>query len=208
MSNNTVTVIKNNLIAILIHASMCIILYLPSIFPVVGFGSITYWPAIVIFSIIAFGVYFFVGRLFFHSTKNALTDIFSVIMLGIILFAGGTFWFDSLMFILFIPYYPLGVGMDEIIYISQVLPPVKIEYIFMLLSPFPSLALWTGIRTKQYAKDYAIRQQQSTFKNKLMSIICNKKHSFVLFIALICSAYLSTVILFIITIILYAIGID
>ena len=210
MSNNTNALITNNLIAILIHASMCIILYLPSVFSVEGFsGSATYWLAVGIYPIIAFGMYFFAGRLFLYQTKNTLADIFSVIMLAIILFIGGAFWYGSIMFLLLISYYPLGAAMGEILYIFQ-MPPlyVKIEYMLMFLSPFPSLALCTGMRMKQYAEDYIIRQQQSTLKNKLMSIISNKKQSFILFIALICLAYLSVVIIFVITIFLYVVGID
>ena len=210
MPNNAVALIKNNLIAILIHASMCVILYLPSVFPAVGFGSITSYPAIVIYSIIAFGVYFFAGRLFLHSTKNTLIDIFSVIVLAIILFMGAAFWYDSTMFFSLIPSYAPSSAMREIIISISQMPPidVKIEYMNIFLSPFPSLALWIGMRTKQYAEDYIIRQQQSTLKNNLMSIVCNKKQSFILFIALICLAYLSMVIMFVITIILNIIGID
>jgi len=197
MSKNTSALITNNIITLIIHGFLCIILYVPSVYINEGLSLSTFYWFAGLYAIVLFGLYFLAGRLFLHGTKNMLTDVFSVVILLIVLLAGAAYyWIGSTILFLFIPYYPFGemlrVAISHIFQMPYL--DVKIKYMFMILSPLPSLALLSGVKSKQYVDTLQIQQPQSTLKNRLLLIISKKKQSSILFIALICSIYLALVI--------------
>jgi len=216
MSNNTPTLIKNNLIAIAVHICLGFALYPLLILICFGMGGhslggdIFVWLAMGLYTIIAFCLYFLAGMSFLHNAKNTLMDVFSVVVLAIVLFAAVLLsfmynWDSLLVGSLVAPFYILGMIIS---YIFQIPfdDAAGAKNIFVVLSLLPSLSIWAGLSAKKYVDAFSLRQQQSTLKNKLLFIISKKKQSFILFIALICSIYLLLAIIFIIMLIAYAIG--
>jgi len=206
MPNNMMSLITNNIIAIVIHICMLFIMFYSSFFIITGLlGTLFFfWLAAGIYTIIVLSLYFLAGRLFLYHTKNSLTDAFSVIMLFIILLVGTIcFWSEGADF-LSLPIYPLGDAISHTLGLTD--GAIERKYIFMILSPLLPLSMWTGLRAKQYVGILQVQQQPSTLKNRLMLVISKKKQSFILFIALICSAYLSLVFILVIMFIMYEIG--
>jgi len=204
MSNNTSALITNNIISVLIHIFICLILAPPILIIHIGLPG-GFWVAMIPYTIIVFGLYLFAGRLFLRNTKNMLSDTCSLILLALMFFINvAYFWDGGAIELLFLPLYQLG---EPISYIFQLADGSnERKYIYMILSPLLPLSVWAGLRAKRYVEAFQSQQQQSTLKNRLLLILSKKKQSSILFIALICSAYLSLVIIFIIMFIMYEIG--
>ena len=204
MSKNVSALITNNLIAIAIHICLCFVLFYPLLFIHTRLDGIFLWLAMGLYTIASFGSYFLVGGFFLRSTKNARTDIFSVIALSVVLLITvflvyGFHWFGLIF----------GSMVLYILVIIASLFQISFEgavCILMALSPLPSLAMWTGMRAKKYADTFIPQSQQPTLRNRLLLIIHEKKESFTLFIALICSVYLSLGIILAIKFIVDGIG--
>jgi len=189
MSKKVPTLITNNLIAIAIHICLCFVLFYPLLFIHTHLNGIFLWLAMGLYTIVSFGSYSLVGGFFLRNTKNALTDIFSVIMLPFVLLITvllvfGFHWFGLIFGSLVLYILVIIASLFQISFEGAVC-------ILMALSPLPSLAMWIGMRAKKYVDTFIPQPQQSTLRNRLLLIIHEKKEPFTLFIALICSVYLS-----------------
>ena len=189
MSKQVSALITNNIIALVIHICICFILFYPPvlIIPILLRDDILLWFAMGLYTIIAFGLYFFAGRLFLRNTKNMLTDLFSVIVLTIVFLAIVLYWYWLSSLIMFLmPFFMLAMLISHILPIQFEID----EILILFLLPLPSLTMWVGLRAKKYVDTLLLQHPQSIIKNRFTFIIGNKKVSSILLIALICLTYL------------------
>ena len=147
--------IKNNLIAIAIHACICCILFFPIQY--MWWGGVWFdrmWNdefkyiiyrclAIGICTIVALVAYFFAGRHFLQNTGNMQANIFSVLALvGILIIAillkYAGIWYG----ILNTPFYPIGATISYFLRIEE-------NHVFLAMTVLPSLIMWLGLMSKK-----------------------------------------------------------
>ena len=153
MSKNTV-LIANNLIAIVIHAYMCLIVLFPVSYlwgGTIWFDSMLKWGLrVIIITFLEIGVitigalllYFLAGRKFLRNTHNALTNSFSVMVLAIIIMVTAFIAYDGIGELILMPFYPLG---ETISYFLQ----IEGKYVSLIIALLPSLTMLAGMMIKR-----------------------------------------------------------
>ena len=198
--------ITNNLIAIAVYILIGLLAF---------FSLLLFFVAppilllmIIPHTLIVLGLYFLAGRLFLRNTKNASTDFISVAGLATVIIAvtflayadlWGDLWADLLSWgsLFLLPFFSQGFILTGGSRFALQIPTDERIFIFMFLSLLAPLAMWTGLRAKQYVSVSALEIQQPTSKNKLLSVLGSKKKSFILFIALIFLIYLPIILILI-----------
>lgn len=183
MSKNTL--IKNNLIAIVIHICLCLLILPSAAFMVVDPTLALLVP--IPHTLIVCGLYFLAGLLFLHSTKNMATDFISVVGLAIAIIIATFLAYADLWIwgnFLLLSFIALGIALVN----HFPLAPIEVELINVTLLLLLPLLMWVGLRTKSYISTLKI--QQPTLRNRLLLVLSKKEQSFVLFIVLACSLYL------------------
>jgi len=191
MLKNVPASITNNIIAIVISIYVGFVLGYPLTICIWwATDGIFLWLETVLYTIIAFGLYFFSGRVFLRNTENTQTDLFSVIAVTIVLFVSLYLWEGIIFYFPALPLYMLGVLISSIFQIpfevGHFIPLFGQEhtkYVFMVLSPLPTLSMWAGMRAKRYANTLFLQQQQSTSKKKFASIVLNKYLALFIFLS-------------------------
>ena len=150
------SIASNNKRAIFIHVVMCIIVFLPilSIWKIDVWWNtmsrsdiIDNWIIIVIFSLIVFFIYFWLGRRFLVNTENILANLFSVasvpIIVALILILVVLDFEEtmSLLVLLTFPVYPLS---ETVLFYCH----IEKQYSHMIMSLLSPLAMWLGIVSK------------------------------------------------------------
>lgn len=153
-------VIINNLIALVIHAAISIVLWLPTAFiwqwgvwnhRIKSYSLIENWVLIGIFTMITFSIYFWLGRKYLSNTNRTLTNVFSVavvpVVISLVAFIG---WLS--------PYNP-SFGMFMLGILISPIHPISetISFYFgmerigghMIMSFLPSIAMLRGMTTKR-----------------------------------------------------------
>ena len=160
LKNNLI--VKNNLIAIAIHACICLVFIIP-------IGYIWRWDGVwhgtwssmsVIFNWLAIGVYTFIalllyfgsGKQFLCNTYNMQKNVFSVMALVIIVVI--LFTYDSGMWPLKLPFYPIA---ETISYFLQ----IEEKYAFLIMSILPSLTMLAGMMTKRKESHLPLNESES-----------------------------------------------
>jgi len=150
-------IIKNNLIAIAIHACVCIAVLLPTGIvmgqagplwsdSVYSGSTVTQWLFIVGTTIIAIFLYFFAGRKFLANTGHLLTNALSVIAIPLLMLMVTVigFYFPSL-FILGLLFTPIVLISETISFFLR----IELKYAYMIMSILPTLAVWLGLVAKR-----------------------------------------------------------
>ena len=136
--------LRNNLIAIVVHVLICFICLIPLVSMWVNVSSnVRGYLATGIYTLVVFPLYFFAGRLFLYNTNNILTNTFSVIMLFIIIMLTTFIAYDSIYErVLKAPVYLLGELISQFFHVKQ-------KYVFIGMAILPSLAMWLGMTNKK-----------------------------------------------------------
>ena len=152
---NEFSLITNNIIAAVVHTFICFILLAPVYYLLDGDIFFEAWKwgldyilfdcfVIVLLTAVAFYLYFWAGRKLLKSTQNMITNSFStavlvILILGATIIAYGSFGEIILRMSLF----PVVETLSYLLQIDE-------KYIYMILSPLPSLTMLAGMMTKQY----------------------------------------------------------
>jgi len=156
MGNSMSVLLKNNLIAIVIHICMCFVFLYPSGFiswmSVWGSGAletkdIVIMSLIVIgYTIIIFLVYFHLGKRFLISTNNIYSNALSVAVLLIIILMITFSAYDEIAEQLIrIPFYPLGETIAFALKTGE-------KNTLLVISILPSFTMWVGLNKKGQVK--------------------------------------------------------
>ena len=142
--------IKNNLIAITIHICLSIIMFFPFLY--VYNGAVTDniilgWLKLVIYTAIPLFVYIWAGKKFLTDTHNPLINFFSVMAIAIIIVIATYLW----EIIVNLPFFFVGAFISSIV-LDIPGGSAEEKYIFYIISLFPSLSMWIGLRFKRSVK--------------------------------------------------------
>ena len=149
------SLITNNIIAVVVHIFICFILLAPIYYLLDGDIFFEAWKwgldyilfdcfVIVLLTIVTFSLYFWAGRRFLKCTQNMVVNSFSTIVLVILILGTTIIAYGSFgEIILRMSLFPIVETLSYLLQIDE-------KYIYMLLSPLPSLTMLAGMMTKQY----------------------------------------------------------